>query len=505
VEDGSGGRPALITGEETLTYRQVQEAVDRVGNGLRELGVRMEERVMILLPDGPQFAAVFFGAMKIGAVAVPVNTLLTPEDYRFLLADSRAAALVVAAELFPKVERIRTGLRHLRHTLVVGGGPPPAGAIDFLEWSAAAHDRLDPEDTSKDDPAFWLYTSGTTGAPKGAVHLHHDMIVAADLYARPVLGLEPGDLCFSAAKLFFAYGLGNGLYFPFRVGAAAVHLPGKPTPEAVLSIISRFEPTIFFSVPTGFAALLAHAEAKGIVSLGRVRLAVSAGEPLPAAIFERWLGRFGMEVLDGIGTTEILHIFISNRSGEARAGSTGKIVPGYQARIVDGGGRDLPAGEVGELLIRGDSTASTYWNRHEETRRTMLGEWIRTGDRFHLDGEGYYWFHGRSDDMLKVSGYWVSPAEVEAALMAHPGILECAVVGKEDPEGLVKPLALVVLRPGAEPSREIEEEIQALLRGRIASYKCPRWISFVRELPKTATGKVQRFKLRDRSRTAGWR
>ncbi len=501
IDAGRGGRTAILCGEERWTYSEVKELMDRVAGGLRGLGVRREERVLLLLPDGPLFAACFFGAMKIGAVAVPLSTLLTADDYLALLEDSRGAVLVTTADLYKKIEPNRAGARHLRHAIVEGGAP--AGCLDFDEWTRAAKASIEPEDTSKDDAAFWLYSSGTTGRPKAAVHLHHDMVVAADLYALPTLRLGPDDVCFSVAKLFFAYGLGNGLYFPFRVGAAAVHLPGRPAPEAVFAAIERHRPTVFYSVPTSYAALLAHAEERGIASLGRVRVAVSAGEQLPAAIFRRWSERFGVEVLDGIGSTEILHIFISNRIGRARAGSTGEIVPGYEARIAGADGRDLPPGEIGDLLIKGDSICSEYWNRHEETKRTILGEWIRTGDKFHVDREGYFWFHGRGDDMLKVSGYWVSPAEVEAALIEHPAVLECGVVGHADADELTKPFAYVVLREGQAPSSDLAEELKAFLRSRLAPYKCPKWIEFAAALPKTPTGKVQRYRLRTQAAERG--
>ncbi len=494
VEAGRGGRTAVLCSEDRWNYVQVKELMDRVAAGLRSLGVRREERVLLLLPDGPHFAACFFGTMKLGAVAVPLSTLLTPDDYLALLEDSGGAVLVTTSDLYKKIEPIRRAARHLRN--VIATDASPAGCIDFDEWTRSADAVIDPEDTSKDDAAFWLYSSGTTGRPKAAVHLHHDMVVAADLYALPTLRLGPDDVCFSVAKLFFAYGLGNGLYFPFRVGAAAVHLPGRPTPEAVFAAIDRHRPTVFYSVPTSYAALLAHAEERGIASLGRVRIAVSAGEQLPAAIFRRWSERFGVEVLDGIGSTEILHIFISNRIGRARAGSTGEIVPGYEARIVGADGRELPPGEIGDLLIKGDSICSEYWNRHEETKRTILGEWIRTGDKFHVDRDGYFYFHGRGDDMLKVSGYWVSPAEVEAALIEHPAVLECGVVGRSDADELTKPFAYVVPREGREPSSGLADELKTFLRGRLAPYKIPKWIEFVAALPKTPTGKVQRYRLR---------
>ncbi len=502
VAAGRGARTAILCGEQVATYSQLQDGVNRFGNVLHDLGVRMEERVAILLPDIPEFAFAFFGAMKAGAVAVPLNTLLTPPDYEYLLNDSRAAVLVVHRSLLGHIAPIRGRLRYLRHLLVAGG--EAEGCHCLARLMETAHASFAPADTSKDDAAFWLYSSGTTGFPKGAIHLHHDMAVAADLYACGVLGLREDDLCFSVAKLFFAYGLGNGLYFALRVGAANVLLPGRPTPEAVFETIDRYQPTVFYSVPTSYAQLLHLAERTGRRSLGRVRMCVSAGEPLPKPIFERWRDRFGVEILDGIGSTEILHIFISNRPGRARAGSTGEIVPGYEARIVDEHGHDVPTGQVGTLLIKGDSIALGYWNKHEQTKQTFRGEWIDTHDKFSVDADGYYWYAGRTDDMIKVSGMAVWPTEVEAILQAHPAVLESGVAGVEDAEGLAKPFAFVVLKEGHKPSPQLARELQEFVKQRAAKYKYPRWVEFVHDLPKTATGKIQRYKLRELGAAARW-
>ena len=321
------------------------------------------------------------------------------------------------------------------------------------------------------------------------------MVYAADLYARGILGIEERDICFSIAKLYFAYGLGNGLYFPFRVGAATVLYPGRFESKTYLDLVQRYRPTLFFGVPTAYAAMLA---AEGPRDLGAVRLCVSAGEPLPAAIFTRWKERFGVEILDGIGSTEATHIYISNRPGRVRPGSSGEIVPGYAVRIVDDSGRELPPGEIGDLLVNGDSLAAFYWNKHEQTKRVFAGEWFRSGDKYYRDTDGFYWYCGRSDDMLKAGGQWVSPTEVEATIIQHPAVLECGVVGCADRDELVKPYAFVVLKPGHDPSDAMAREIQAFVRDKIAAYKYPRWIEFVAELPKTATGKIQRFRLRER-------
>jgi benzoate-CoA ligase len=499
VEIGRGDHLAIIDASDgsRYTYRDVLERTNRTGNALAELGVRREERVMLLLHDSPEFVFSFFGAIKIGAVPIPTNTLLVPADYQYMINDSRARVLVVAEALLPRIEPIRSNLKDLDHVIVVGKND--TGMLDYAELTTAASAELTPADLGKDDVCFWLYSSGTTGFPKGAVHLQHDMTVAADLYAKPTLGIDASDRTFSVAKLFFAYGLGNGLYFPFRVGATTVLFPGRPEPEAVFEVVDEHQPTIFFSVPTNYARLLAIENAADRFDTSSIRLCVSAGEALSQALFDRWKERFGVEILDGIGSTEILHIFISNRAGRVKPGSTGEIVPGYEAKIADENGVEVPDGEIGDLLIKGDSTCACYWNRHEETKDTIQGHWIKTGDKYCRDEDGYLWHKGRSDDMLKVGGIWVSPVEVEHALSQHPAILECAVVGIEDADGLVKTKAFVVVReqPPADPAG-LAAEIQSYVKDRIAKYKIPRSIEFLDELPKTATGKVQRYKLRKR-------
>ena len=499
VEAGRGDQLAVIDASDgsRYTYRDVLEMTNRTGNALAELGVRREERVMLLLHDSPEFVFSFFGAIKIGAVPIPTNTLLVPADYEYIINDSRARALVISEALLPRIEPIRSNLKDLDHVIVVG--QHGAGMLDYAELTTAASAELTPADLGKDDVCFWLYSSGTTGFPKGAVHLQHDMTVAADLYARPTLGIDENDRTFSVAKLFFAYGLGNGLYFPFRVGATTVLFPGRPEPEAVFGVVDKYKPTIFFSVPTSYARLLEIEDAVDRFDTSTIRLCVSAGEALSQSLFECWEDRFGVEILDGIGSTEILHIFISNRAGRVKPGSTGEIVPGYKAKIADENGVEVPDGEIGDLLIKGDSTCACYWNRHEETKDTIQGHWIKTGDKYCRDEDGYFWHKGRSDDMLKVGGIWVSPVEVEHALSQHPAILECAVVGIEDANGLVKTKAFVVPRdrPPADPA-SLAAEIQGFVKGKIAKYKHPRSIEFLDELPKTATGKVQRYKLRKR-------
>jgi benzoate-CoA ligase family protein len=504
LHEGRGGNVAIECGHERVTYAQLAEGVNRFGSSLRDtLDVRPEERVPLLLLDGPAFAYAFFGAVKIGAVPVPANTLWKAPDYRYVLRDSRARVLVVSEELLPQIEAIaRIEIPALRH-IIVAGHSEPAGAdrVTFSDLLARGAATLEPEPTSRDAPAFWLYSSGSTGAPKACVHLHHDMVICAELFARGVLGIGPADRCFSVAKLFFAYGLGNGLYFPLAVGATSVLWPGAPTAANVYAVIERHRPTLLFSVPTGYGMLLAHPEGRrdgGTAGdLSSVRLAVSAGEALPPALYERFKRRFGVDIIDGIGSTEVLHTFISNRPGMIRPGSSGLVVPGYEARILDDEKRAVARGETGNLWVTGDSICACYWNQHEKTKATLEGDWIRTGDKYTQDEDGFYWYAGRTDDMLKVGGLWVSPIEVENALISHPAVQECGVVGREDHDTLVKPMAFVVLRAGHDATAPLAAELQQFVRSRLAEYKRPRWVAFVAELPKTATGKTQRYRLRE--------
>ncbi len=499
---GWGDRIAIRSEGITWTYAHLAEQIGRASNGLRTLGVEVEQRVALLLYDSPQFAATFFGAIALGAVAVPLNTQLRPQDYQYMLEDSRARVLVVEADLWPQIEPLRAGLPFLRHVVIVRRGGSDDAArdghtLDFDAMLAGSSPRLEAAPTTRDDAAFWLYSSGSTGFPKGCVHLQHDMYVCSELYAKPFLNLQEGDSTFSGAKLFFAYGLGNGLYFPLFAGATTVLYPGRVTAEAAFRVISEQHPTVFFGVPTLYASMLALPEVEGRFDTSSLRLGVSAGESLPPELFQRFKERFGVEILDGIGSTEICHIFISNRAGEVKPGSTGRVVPGYEALIVDDTGREVPQGEIGNLLISGDSTCSQYWNKHERSKATLLGRWIQTGDKYYQDDEGFYWYCGRSDDMLKVSGQWVSPVEVEAALVAHPSVLEAAVIGREDRDGLLKPQAFVVLQTGVEPNSALEDELKQHVRVSLVPHKYPRWIEFTSELPKTATGKIQRYRLRE--------
>ena len=494
VAEGRGDRIAFWCGERSLTYREVLELTNRTGNALRDLGVEMEQRVLLACLDAPEFIGAFWGAIKIGAVAVPVNTLLRPDDYLYFLNDSRARVAVVSEPLMPVLGPALAKARHLRHVVVAGRAASPHLCYD--DWIARASADLEPAETGPDDAALWLYSSGSTGFPKGAVHLHRDMIVCADTYARQVLEIQETDRTLSAAKLFFAYGLGNGLYFPMSVGAQGVLYAPRPTPDAMFEAIDRHHPTLFFGIPTLYASMLQVKDAEKRYDCSSLRLCVSAGEALPEELYTRWRERFGVEILDGIGTTEILHIFLSNRPGEVRPGATGKPVPGYDAVVVDDDGRPVPVGEIGNLRVRGDSIMAYYWNQRAKTKQALFGEWIQTGDKYYVDADGYFFYCGRADDMLKVGGIWVSPVEVEATLIKHPAVLETAVVGQEDAERLVKPKAYVVLNDHAQAGPALAEELQAFVKERIAPYKYPRWIEFVTELPKTGTGKIQRFKLR---------
>jgi 4-hydroxybenzoate-CoA ligase len=509
VEAGRGARVAIECGDAHITYADVLRNVNRCGNALRRLGVRPEDRVLLLLHDGPEFVYSFFGAIKIGAVPVPLNTLWKANDYRYVIQDSRATVMIVSAPLLPIVQSIAPADRlSVRHIIVAGGGEGHESTHTHTLFGlllAQGAGELAAEPTSRDAPAFWLYSSGSTGLPKGCVHLHHDMVVCAELFGRGVLDIRATDRCFSVAKLFFAYGLGNALTFPFSVGATAILWPGAPTPQNVYAVIEKHRPTLLFSVPTGYGMMLAQPTSDSDGNPGRdydlssVRLAVSAGEALPVALYQRFKDRFGVDIIDGIGSTEVLHMFISNRPDAIRPGSSGLVVPGYEARLLDDAGVETPAGEIGNLWIRGDSVCAFYWNQHEKTKDTIQGHWIRTGDKYTRDADGYYRYAGRVDDMLKVGGLWVSPVQVENALMAHGAVLECGVVGREDHDGLTKPMAFVVLNGGVEASAELARELQQFVRDQLAEYKRPRWVEFIAELPKTATGKIQRFKLRERA------
>jgi len=496
VHEGRGEKTAIEYEEQQISYKQLLQRTNQAGQVLRQLGVHRGERVLLLLGDSPEFLYSFFGAIKLGAVAVPANTLLKSPDYEYLLNDTQSGVVMVAESLVPQVASIpRERLPHLRELVVVGSVGPKGDRLS--ELMSAASSNLEAEPTSKDDVAFWLYSSGSTGPPKGCIHLHHDMVVCAELYAKGILGMNESDRCYSVARLFFAYGLGNAGYFPLGCGATTILSPARPTPAGVFADIERYRPTLFFSVPSNYAALLAHKRDDGRESdLSSVRHAISAGEALPAPLFERFKQRFGVEILDALGSTETLQMVIANRPGEARPGSSGKVIPGYEARIVGDDGQPVAPGEIGTLLVKGDSTCAGYWNQPEKTRETFDGPWFHTGDKYYQDEDGYFWYAGRADDLFKVNGRWLSPAEVESALIAHPAVREAAVVARADEAGLAKPAAFVVANTEFAPGDRLARELQDWVAERIGGYKRPRWVEFLPELPKTATGKLQRFKLR---------
>ncbi|WP_285413755.1 benzoate-CoA ligase family protein [Variovorax sp. efr-133-TYG-130] len=497
---GRAARTAYIDDRGALSYGQLEERARRLAAALKAAGIRREERVLLLMLDGNDWPVSFLGCLYAGIVPVAVNTLLTPDDYAYMLDHSRAQAVLVSGALLPTLREAMARGGHEVQAMLVSQptGPLPDNAQEFDAAIAAAEPLASPVTTASDDPGFWLYSSGSTGKPKGTVHTHANLWWTAELYGKPVLGLTEDDVCFSAAKMYFAYGLGNALTFPLSVGATVVLMAERPTPDATFRRWVEHKPTVFFGAPTGFAGMLASPKlpAREAVAL---RMCSSAGEALPGEIAQRFKAQFGCEIIDGIGSTEMLHIFISNRPGDIRYGTTGKPVDGYEVELRGEDGRPVPDGEVGDLYIRGPSSALMYWTNREKSRETFQGGWTKSGDKYTRDADGYFTYAGRSDDMLKVSGIYVSPFEVEATLMQHPSVLEAAVIGKEDAEGLTKTKAFVVLKDGAAAS---EEELKAFVKERLAPYKYPRFLEFVSELPKTATGKIQRFRLREKEKQA---
>ena len=501
IARGLGGKIAFADSERALTYAGLQEGTFRFAAALRRLGVRQESRVILIMHDSVDFPVAFWGAIRAGVIPVPLNALFTPEQYAYLFADSRAIATVVAAPLAPMLLSIRPRLPHLNAVIVAGANAQDRpGLEDALFLDELLH-KAEPEPltaaTVSDEVAFWMYTSGSTGDPKAVKHVHTSPMASSRLMGQGVIGIRADDVVFSASKLSFSYGLGNALFFPMSVGASAVLLPERPTPLAVLAAIARHRPTIFYGVPSLYAALLAHPDIGAGAGSDRLKLCISAAEALPANLGERWRAVVGVDILDGLGSTEMLQTFLSNRPGDIRYGSTGKPVPGYEVKIVDENGDELAAGEIGELIVRGPTAAEGYWNQRAKNRRTFAGEWTYTADKYVRDHEGYYHYCGRTDDMFKVNGMWVSPFEVEAALISHEAVLEAAVIGKTDGDGLTRPKAFIVLKNGYGADEQLFEALRLHVKERAGPWKYPRWIDVRPDLPRTATGKIQRFKLRE--------
>jgi benzoate-CoA ligase family protein len=484
VPEGRGAKAAIRTAHETVTYAELAERVNRAGNALLGLGMKPGDRLLMVVKDCPAFFYLFWGAIKAGIVPVPPNTLLRAPDYAYMFEDSGCRLVVYSSEFAGEIE---PALKQF---------PVKALTVDaFLADMAKASAELEPALAAPTDDCFWLYSSGSTGRPKGAVHAQRDMVVTSELYGVRVLGVAESDVNYSAAKLFFAYGLGNGMTFPLWVGGTAVLDDRRPTPDTTFENIERFKPTIYYGVPTLYAAQLAALESRPR-DLSSVRACVSAGEALPADMFRRWKEKTGTVILDGIGSTECLHIFVGNSLADHRPGTSGKPVPGYEVKILDDAGAPVSRGESGRLWIRSESAAKYYWNKPEKTAETMVDGWLNTGDTYRQDADGYFIYEGRSDDMLKVGGIWCSPVEIENCLIGHASVLEVAVVGHADADTLIKPKAIVVLKQLGSGDGALTDELMALCKKTLAPYKYPRWVEYVPELPKTATGKIQRFKLR---------
>ncbi|MBV9259964.1 MAG: benzoate-CoA ligase family protein [Pseudolabrys sp.] len=493
LKAGRANKPVYIDHRGSWTYGQLADRVERFGMVLRTLGVQREQRVLMCMTDTIDWPTAFLGCLKAGIIAVPVNTLLTESDYEFMLSDSRAGALIVSEALYPRFAALIKNAPDLKHVIVSGESTQGHHKFEDLIVNAKGEPYTAP--TTRDDMAFWLYTSGSTGKPKGAVHVHASLKLTAQLYGTPVAGLEENDLIYSVAKLFFAYGLGNAMTFPMSVGATTVLNAERPTPDGVAVLLKKYPVTVFWGVPTFYAAFLNSPNAPRKSEV-KIRRALSAGEALPEEIAKRFKERYGVEISDGLGTTEMLHIYLSNVPGATKHGTTGKPVPGYEIRLLDENGQPVKKGEMGEMYARGPTSAIMYWNNREKSRSTFQGEWTRSGDKYYEDEDGYFVCCGRADDMLKVSGLYVSPFEVEAALLSHPDVLEAAVVGWSDEQKLVKPKAFVVLKSPDKASEALSRALQEHVKAKLAPFKYPRWIEFRKDLPKTATGKIQRFKLR---------
>lgn len=498
VEEGRENKVCLYFEDQKWTYGETARLSNRVGNALHELGANIEDRVLLVLPDCPEFVWTWFGAARIGVVITMVNPLLPSADYEYYLDYTRARVAVVHESVLPAFSEAARGARYLRGVLVVGHKEglrtDRVSNVSFKDAIDAAEDECTPADTRRDDIAIWLFTSGSTGHPKGAVHLQHDLPYNTEVFAKRTMRVNADDLTVSVPKLFFGYATGTNLLFPFAVGGATALFSERSTAEKMFEVIKRYRPTILTTVPTMINSMLNVPDASRD-DLSSLRFCYSAGEALPIELYERWMSAYGVDICDGIGSAEMFHIYITNRPGDIKPGSLGRIVEGYEAKIVDADGNEVPTGDMGTLKIKGDSAALCYWNAHEKSKETFAGDWCTTGDQFHVDADGYYWYHGRTDDMLKVSGVFVAPAEIENCLLQHDGVIECAVVGHES-EGLVKPKAFVVLREGFSPSEQLVEEIKQFVKSRIAVYKYPRWVEFVSSLPKNDRGKIDRRKLK---------
>jgi benzoate-CoA ligase family protein len=495
VEEGDGGRTALIGPGGATTYAELATLTNRSGNVLGELGVRAEERVLLVLADGVEFVALWYGTQKIGAVTAEAYTFLQPKDYAYYLDYTRASVVVADATTLERVREVAASSRWLRRVLVVGADVElQAGETSFDALAADAPDELEPAPTTRDDIAIWKFTTGSTGLPKAAVHPTHSPLLSFDWYARGVLDIQEDDIVLPVPKLFFGYARDLTALYPFGVGATGIVFPERTTPERIFELVAQHRPSILVQVPTMMAAMTAHPEAARR-DLSCLRLCTSAGEALPRELYERWRAAFGVEVLDGIGSSEAYHIYISNRPGRVRPGSVGQVVPGYRARVLGEQGQEVADGEVGTLWIEGDTAALLYWNEHEKTKQTFHGDLVNTGDLFVRDSEGFYWYRGRSDELIKVAGIWVAPAEIEHCLITHADVVECAVIGYEA-EGLTLTRAHVVLRAGVAGSEELARALQDHVRTHLSPHKYPRDVRFVAELPKTPSGKIDRLALR---------
>ncbi|MBD8005858.1 benzoate-CoA ligase family protein [Bacillus norwichensis] len=500
IKSGLEDKPALYYEGGQVTYGMLQDRVNQAANMFNEIGLEMEDRVLIICYDSPEFIYAFFGAIRTGIVPIPVNTMMQPDDYEYYLNNSRAKTLIIHEILWRQISHLRQRFIFLKHVIVISenAGELSDDTLDFQQLLDSQEIGFQSPYTCYDDPAFWLYSSGTTGEPKGVIHLQHDMEVSTNSYAKKVLKMTENDRSLSASKLFFAYGLGGGMYFPLGMKGSTILVKERTTPDIMFQTIEKYKPTIFFGVPTLFGAMIEYAEqSRKSFDLSSLRICVSAGESLPPVFAERWKELFDLNILDGIGSTEALHIFISNRMDDIREGSSGKVVPGYEAKIVNEQGIELPPNEIGDLVISGGSIANGYWNMHEENKQKFMGKWLNTGDKYYMDESGYFWYCGRADDMLKVGGIWVSPNEIENCLLNHEAVLEAAVVGDTNENNLVIPKAYIVLKKDVVPSDQLGEDIQQFVKGTLAGYKYPRLIQFIDELPKTATGKIQRYRLRE--------